>query len=198
MTSSKGNLKLTKLRQRQFDFTLERVHSVLEPQLLTLNDHKIRLLEVSLIRCSSNSILIFVVKLRQSQDYPGLHTEQLRTSRCIKQLTAIIKELDNLQVGVNEIEVEYLNEKIEPLKIRISREISDFVDDGRLLATEEFFHDDNSAQPGQESLQDGNIDLQAEVAEKRGILGSWQNLKRDLTDLNATLNKLASLVWVRD
>ena len=41
-----------------------------------------------------------------------------------------------------------------------------------------------------------NMALESEVVSKRSMLRSWKNLQRDLHDLNDTIKRFSSMVWV--
>ena len=108
-----------------------------------------------------------------------------------------MRELDNLKQNVIEDDVDYLNEKAQQFVIRINSQIEQILKEQQLFCDPQVIDSNELAfQDGEESDSFENLTLEDCISDSKNRLQNVQVLQRDLIDLHAAFNKLASLVWV--
>lgn len=133
----------------------------------------------------------------QRDDFSQLHLEHIKASNIVKKLKQIIKELDDLKAKVNPEDANYFNERAKPLRERILKHVDDLISDGNLfLADPSPEYSEEQFLSTKLELKNDTMNLAAEVEEKKRVLSSWQNLKREIAELNDSVFRLSHLVWV--
>ncbi len=96
-----------------------------------------------------------------------------------------------------------INEKIMPIKTKVCLTVQQFIELHKDLTNPLFCLNENNYQNCSNDESDdclksdemnSNLQMMAQIHEQKSSLILWQNLKKELSDLNAMLNAMASAV----
>ncbi len=119
----------------------------------------------------------------------------------MQQLKADVTELDNLSERLMPSDLHIINEKIIPIKTKVSLIVQQFIELHKDLTNPLFcLNEDNYQNCSNDKSDDclksdemnSNLQIMAEIHEQKSSLVLWQNLKKELSDLNAMVNSMAS------
>ncbi len=127
--------------------------------------------------------------------------EEIKASQTVQQLKADVTELDNLSERLMPSDLHIINSKIIPIKTKVCLIVQQFIELHKDLTNPLFCLNENNYQNCSNDKSDdylksdeinSNLQIMAEINEQKSSLISWQNLKKELSDLNAMMNSMAS------
>ncbi|XP_075068806.1 syntaxin-17 isoform X2 [Mixophyes fleayi] len=144
-----------------------------------------------------------IEKYRRCRSWDRLHKEHINAGRTVQQLRANVQEMETLLLKVKKEDTHFLTTVLQPVKELASASIKDFlelhsksVED--LNLHEERFYDKQITVKGKESFceKDSNTQVDSQFLEiqEQYALESWNDIEKDLLDLDEIVNDFSHLV----
>jgi len=83
---------------------------------------------------------------------------------------------------------------LDAIQLKVNQELTSFSQEVDLHETDD--QDKRLTRSQQQTKVSETLALESEVVSKKRMLRSWKDLQRDLSDLNDTIKRFSSLVWV--
>ena len=124
--------------------------------------------------------------------------EQIKASQTIKMIKNDIKELENLKNKVIEEDFEKLTQRIIPVRNKVTEAVNEFLELNVPVMMDPCISLDQANVNDHDSNENlgQNLQIHADNQQKKSYLISWNSLTKELFDLSAMVNSIATLLVV--